>query len=359
MLGLLHYRQHVNLLTGWVHHTAYSILVVCIIRHDFAHIFTLAAFMELPTFVLALNFMIPATRSDELFNTLFFLTRILFHGVLIGLYSTSHGRLHGTGITAVLEGRVVGVHHLMPVLSLLAAAPLHIQWFTGSMKGMFKRRRASRRAAALVTAIPAFVDAAVVSAPAPRPILASFASRLPQLPHLPHLPQLPILPTIPLSSASRLAFPQTMTEKRHRSLHPSSRTTTGGRNNLIGRGTASAPRLVRHNSFEREVRDYFRIASEQASLAWNERRAQFQELTPFALQLLNQTLPTLPGEAPGDERGQLLGRGSSVRALFTPPRGMTLQEMRMRAGQGGAELQRFGGRMRRRFSGFATPVPTN
>lgn len=37
---------------------------------------------QLPTFVLALAMLVPATRSDVLFSTIFFLTRIAFHAVL-------------------------------------------------------------------------------------------------------------------------------------------------------------------------------------------------------------------------------------------------------------------------------------
>lgn len=50
-MGLLHYREHVNLLTGWVHHSVYTALLLYIIHLDICHIFALAAFMELPTFV--------------------------------------------------------------------------------------------------------------------------------------------------------------------------------------------------------------------------------------------------------------------------------------------------------------------
>lgn len=38
--------------------------------------------MEVPTFVLAMSMLVPATRNDMIFTVLFFLTRIAYHSVL-------------------------------------------------------------------------------------------------------------------------------------------------------------------------------------------------------------------------------------------------------------------------------------
>ncbi|KAL8279361.1 hypothetical protein RQP46_008173 [Phenoliferia psychrophenolica] len=148
--GWRHYRSLMNVLTGWIHHTAYTLLLSYILYVDFGHVFALAAFMELPTFILALAMLVPATRSDALFSTVFFLTRIAFHAVLIAFYSTTYGRLHGTQTFIPLT--TTPVPSLVPALALLAAAPLHISWFTSSIRGQLKRARRAR--AAVAAALP-------------------------------------------------------------------------------------------------------------------------------------------------------------------------------------------------------------
>lgn len=82
VIGSIHYRRQVSLLTGWIHHSAYSVLLWILLRHGLAHVFVGPAIMELPTFVLALAMLVPAARSDLLFTSLFFVTRILYHAVL-------------------------------------------------------------------------------------------------------------------------------------------------------------------------------------------------------------------------------------------------------------------------------------
>lgn len=51
-------------------------------RRGLCHVFAGAAIMELPTFVLALSMLVPALRSDMVFTSLFFVTRIVYHAVL-------------------------------------------------------------------------------------------------------------------------------------------------------------------------------------------------------------------------------------------------------------------------------------
>ncbi|KAK4057433.1 hypothetical protein OIO90_001502 [Microbotryomycetes sp. JL221] len=100
----------------------------------------------LPTFVLALSMLVPKTRNDVFFNALFFVTRIVWHGVLLVLYWSPYGRTHTFG---VLEGVLAPLHtySLIPAISFSLAAPLHIQWFITSMRGMIKRRNVARRLA--------------------------------------------------------------------------------------------------------------------------------------------------------------------------------------------------------------------
>ncbi|KAM0749574.1 hypothetical protein T439DRAFT_315845 [Meredithblackwellia eburnea MCA 4105] len=150
VFGLLHYRSQMNLLTGWVHHSAYTVLVSFIIYRDFCHVFALAAFMELPTFILALAMIAPATRSDVFFSVVFFLTRILYHIALIVSYITPYGRTYGCQLFSAVDGTPIA--SFVPAGALLAAAPLHISWFTNSIKGQIRRRRQAQKAMATAAA---------------------------------------------------------------------------------------------------------------------------------------------------------------------------------------------------------------
>lgn len=167
VLGTLHYRSQMNVLTGWVHHTVYIGLVLYILSHRYSHIFVLAAFMELPTFILALSMLIPATRSDEFFAVMFFAVRIVYHGILLVIFAAPYGRLHGT---ALFNSMGEPLASSLPVISLLAAAPLHIHWFVTSTQGMIRRRNSRR-----VTTDAPRLPPSPFLLPA-RPRLASFTS---------------------------------------------------------------------------------------------------------------------------------------------------------------------------------------
>lgn len=131
VLGSLHYPSQVSLLTGWTHHLAYQALLFLVLRAGSAHVFCMAAIMELPTVALAAAFIWPELRSDELFLALFFVTRIAFHAVLAVLYSTPHGITRGTG---------VGTSYL-PIIGLTFAAPLHLMWLSTTLRGYIRRRK--------------------------------------------------------------------------------------------------------------------------------------------------------------------------------------------------------------------------
>ena len=53
------------------------------IRSSWAHLFCLAAVMELPTFILGLSTLVPRLRSNVLFAVTVCATRIAFHLVLL------------------------------------------------------------------------------------------------------------------------------------------------------------------------------------------------------------------------------------------------------------------------------------
>lgn len=131
VLGLLHYRSRVNWLTGWVHHSVYVFIVEYAIRMNWSHIFCLCAIMEIPTFVLAIATLYPHLRSDVLFATTFFLTRIVLH-VRLGLSFF----LHRARVTDGSMG---------PGIIMACIFPLHAFWFSGCVKGFVKRSQQGKK----------------------------------------------------------------------------------------------------------------------------------------------------------------------------------------------------------------------
>src|SRR5260370_22697769 len=75
-VGFLYYRDRINLLTGWVLHIAYITLMEYVIHWNWSHLFLLSAFMEVPTFILSISYLIPNIRHDIIFAAIFFTTRI-------------------------------------------------------------------------------------------------------------------------------------------------------------------------------------------------------------------------------------------------------------------------------------------
>ncbi|KAI5476398.1 hypothetical protein MNV49_007776 [Pseudohyphozyma bogoriensis] len=148
-IGMMYYKSQVSFLTGYFHHTAYTFLLLYLLHLNIPHVFCLAAVMEVPTLILAVSMLFPQTRSDMLFTSVFFITRIAFHSVLLTLFITPHGYLYGTS-TYTPSGLPIGSY--VPFLALSAAAPLHITWFSSSVRGMLKRRRA--KALGLPTPLP-------------------------------------------------------------------------------------------------------------------------------------------------------------------------------------------------------------
>jgi len=131
VLGAVYYPSQIGLLTGWIHHTVYIMIVELAIRRSWSHIFCLCAAMEVPTFFLGFMTLHPHLRSNVVFAVAFFLTRILFHIVLGVSYFFHDNRVQATGGSYV------------PSLLLATIFPLHAMWFHSCIKGFF--RRASRR----------------------------------------------------------------------------------------------------------------------------------------------------------------------------------------------------------------------
>ncbi|KDQ51847.1 hypothetical protein JAAARDRAFT_198723 [Jaapia argillacea MUCL 33604] len=135
-IGGIYYRDQVGLLTGWVHHSVYILVVELALRRSWAHIFCFCASMELPTFVLALGSLYPVLRNNILFGVTFFMTRIFLHLILIISYALPKNR-HATG------GSVV------PAVILTMVFPMHALWFKGCVNGFIKRHKMRKEKAAV------------------------------------------------------------------------------------------------------------------------------------------------------------------------------------------------------------------
>lgn len=91
ILGLIFYPKYVGLLTGFVHHTIYTWMMFLVATGNgffthcrpFGTLFFICAIEEVPTGVLALGSIFPSLRSDLGFGASFFLTRLLFHGIMM------------------------------------------------------------------------------------------------------------------------------------------------------------------------------------------------------------------------------------------------------------------------------------
>ncbi|KAJ2453093.1 hypothetical protein GGF42_003881 [Coemansia sp. RSA 2424] len=113
-LGVVYYKSAITVLTGYIHHIFYIGLALFAATHGVSAVFCLMFYNELPTIVLAVGSMRKEWRSDLLFATTFFCTRILLHSVfLYKLYWYSD------------------VRFLWKLLLLVF--PMHVYWFYGTV----------------------------------------------------------------------------------------------------------------------------------------------------------------------------------------------------------------------------------
>ncbi|KAJ6447995.1 hypothetical protein C8R45DRAFT_1134663 [Mycena sanguinolenta] len=157
----LSYRLQIGLITGWIHHLVYILITVVPIRAGWAHLFCLAAVMELPTFILGLSTLVPRWRSNVLFAAMFGATLIAFHLVL--LY----------GLVMVRELRT-------PATILALVFPLHAMWFRGCIAGFVRQHKA--RVAARSSSADAVASALPLSLPVMRALPSCNFTTLTTLP---------------------------------------------------------------------------------------------------------------------------------------------------------------------------------
>ncbi|KAK4052766.1 hypothetical protein OIV83_002053 [Microbotryomycetes sp. JL201] len=216
IIGSLYYRRNITLLTGWIHHSAYSILCIVVTRHRLTHVFAHAFIMESPTFLLALSMLVPRLRSDMAFNGLFFVTRIAWHAVLLALYWSTYGQTHAFG-ALVSERQGTASFTLIPAVGLSLAAPLHIQWFTSSVRGMLKRKRQTFVTPQVTNDLVTEPETAIPQPPSPlllpqtRPRLVSLASSYLASPRPSLVRMRSALSTNPLALSMSYPTPLTMT----------------------------------------------------------------------------------------------------------------------------------------------------
>lgn len=91
-LGWLYYREHLSVLTTWLHHSVYIWLMILVVTGNgfvtsvpdpIAPAFMCALIEEIPTALLALGTIFPQYRQDLAFGISFGLTRIVFHTYLL------------------------------------------------------------------------------------------------------------------------------------------------------------------------------------------------------------------------------------------------------------------------------------
>jgi len=82
-VGIVEYPEHMNFLSGYIHHIIYVFINIISIYSKNSHIYTIFMVEEIPTFVLSIGSFHRKYRNDTLFGITFFLTRILYHGIFL------------------------------------------------------------------------------------------------------------------------------------------------------------------------------------------------------------------------------------------------------------------------------------
>ncbi|KAI8097306.1 uncharacterized protein BX664DRAFT_275960 [Halteromyces radiatus] len=111
-LGRRYYRQRINWVTGYLHHSVYLVLLTWFLKCRIPSFFVAASVLEVPTLILALGSIHPPWRSDRLFAFTFFCLRLVLHTVMIRLLKHHH---HVRSLWCIA----------------LAILPLHLYWFYG------------------------------------------------------------------------------------------------------------------------------------------------------------------------------------------------------------------------------------
>ncbi|CAO1620212.1 unnamed protein product [Parajaminaea phylloscopi] len=136
-LGSIYYRKLINVSSGWIHHSVYTLLFTFWVHKGWDHIVVAACIFELPTFVMGIACIHPPLRSNMAFTTSFFVTRVFLHIALLCSAATQHGRA-APGIDGSYG----------PLLSMAVTLPMHLWWgykcILSVRRRMHKRKLAAR-----------------------------------------------------------------------------------------------------------------------------------------------------------------------------------------------------------------------
>jgi len=82
IIGVIDYRGEIHILTGWIHHFFYTVLLLWVLYEHLSICLCVFFPLEVPTVLLATGSLNKQWRSDILFGVGFISTRILYHGAL-------------------------------------------------------------------------------------------------------------------------------------------------------------------------------------------------------------------------------------------------------------------------------------
>eukprot|EP00916_Digyalum_oweni_P007264 GHVL01012282.1.p1 GENE.GHVL01012282.1~~GHVL01012282.1.p1 ORF type:complete len:292 (+),score=71.24 GHVL01012282.1:92-877(+) len=79
LLGLKYYNKYIDILSGYIHHIIYTIIIYYALYYRCCLIFSLFALEEIPTVLLSIGNIHKPYRQDLVFGIIFLLLRIIYH----------------------------------------------------------------------------------------------------------------------------------------------------------------------------------------------------------------------------------------------------------------------------------------
>ncbi|KAG0049996.1 hypothetical protein BGZ83_005203 [Gryganskiella cystojenkinii] len=102
LCGLLHYKKHVSLLAGWIHHTAYvCIAYYTVVVAKEGHTYAAYLIIEIPTVVIGFGYLHKPLRNDMLFGASYIAFRLIFDFLQTQEYITARPEM-STSIKVII-----------------------------------------------------------------------------------------------------------------------------------------------------------------------------------------------------------------------------------------------------------------
>lgn len=136
VVGVIEYRDKLQMSTGWVHHSLYYVLYTYLYSIGGTQYLIAGACCEIPTSIMALGTIFPALRNDIAFGLTFFVTRICWFVLLLAVYCTP---AYNTFLPLYIA-----------TPPLIAAIGMHLWWMRLWFVGMSLRARIAAKAKAVV-----------------------------------------------------------------------------------------------------------------------------------------------------------------------------------------------------------------